>query len=350
MFSVVVFRTLGENDTNKVDFAMSVEQGSRNERFVAVGALVGSLSGVVTFVNDESGMLGEGFSAGMTIVWFFAGVSSFVNDEGGAFVEGFTADVANERFLAAVKAKMILEGAFRRYDFVAQIAREFVLPGVRLDVNDEGVFVGENFAADFALMLNRPEIGLVHLGVSRERVIVGKSLSTGMTNVLVGCVFHVHVAMAFGIREETFTTHVAETRVFLEMSSLVRGQLRRLHESSPANVAHEISFVRVNPTMDREGVCSFERFVTNVTFVRSRLTVRDQMTFVQVFRPKNLRANVTFVKILRPRFPGLVRFALGPQHSVFLRFSSLFLLQPIFFLQAIIFLRFCDFSPSQVLH
>lgn len=253
---------------------------------------------MVSFVYDERRVLREGLAASVTGVRLFTGVRPLVHHQRGFLAEGLAADVADQRFLAAVEAQVILQRAFGRDGLAAQLTVVFILAGVRFYMHHQGVLVGEHLAAELALVLHRLEVRVVDLEVAHQGMIVGELLVTGGAHVLFGTVFHVHVTVQLGVREEALVADITVPRVLLEVTSMVSGQLRGLDERAAAHVADEVPLVSVDPPVHRQSVRPLEGLVADVALIRTRIAVCDQVSLEQILRPEKLRAYVALVKCL----------------------------------------------------
>ena len=263
--------------------------------------MVRSLPRVITFVNDQGRVLGERFPASIASIRFLPRVGPLVDHQGAPLPEGLAANVADQQFLPAVKAQVILKRSFRRNRFTAQMALVFVLAHVGLNVQHQRILINESLPAELALMLHWLEIGIVDQQMLHQGMIIRERFVARMTNVFLGAVFHVHVTVEFRVREESFLAHLAVPGVFIEMSSVVGGQLKGLDERVSANVADEILLVGMDPPMDGQGVGPLEGLSADVALVRTSVAVGDQVSFVEILRPEELFASFALIERLNRR-------------------------------------------------
>lgn len=177
----------------------------------------------------------------------------------------------------------------------------FVLAHVGLHVQHQGILVNESLAAELALMLHRLEVWIVDHQMLHQSVIIRERFVARMTYVFLGAVLHVHVTVELRVREESFLAHLAVPGVFIEMPSVMGGQLKGLNERVSANVADEILLVGMDPTMNGQGVGPLEGLAADVALVRTSVAVRDQVSFVQILRSEELLAIFALIERLNRR-------------------------------------------------
>lgn len=173
-----------------------------------------------------------------------------------------------------------------------------VVAGVGLHVHYQRILVGERLAAEFTLMFHGLEVRIVDPQVTHQSVIVGERLVAGGAYVLLGAVLHVHVPMKLRVGEEALVADLAMSRVLFEVTSMMSGQLRGLHERATTHVANEVPLVRVDPSVYRQGVRPLEGLAANVALIRTSVAMRHQVALKQILRSEKLRTNVTLVKRL----------------------------------------------------
>ena len=94
----------------------------------------------------------------------------------------------------------------------------FVLAGVRLDMDDQRVLVSKYLAAELTLVLHRFEVRIMNFQVPRQGVIIGKRLVASSTYVFLGAMFHIHVSVELGVREEALVANLTVYCILFEMT------------------------------------------------------------------------------------------------------------------------------------
>lgn len=155
-------------------------------------------------------MLSKFFLANITGVWPLSGVHALVHNQSCPFVECFVTNVTFQCLFAAVQLQVILKGSLGRHALAAQGTLVLVLAYVGLYMHYQGVFVGKCLSAKFALMLDGFVVWIVHLDVPRQGVLVGAGFVASLTDVLLGAVLHVHMAVQLCIGEEALLANLAK--------------------------------------------------------------------------------------------------------------------------------------------